>query len=88
MRNHQIPMRLFGFVGLVITLFCILGYMVNEEAISAQVISPINNWVWGTTTALSLVFTICSFLNRKKLAIVSGILVVIGMVIYFGFLDL
>lgn len=88
MHDHQIPMKLFGIVGLVITLFCILGYMVNEEAISVQVVSSINNGVWGATTLFSLMFTICSFLGRKGLAIISGVLVIIGMVIYFGFLDL
>ncbi len=87
LRNKQIPMKLFGFVGLVVTAFCILGYMINEEAISAQAASPINNWVWGMTTVFALAFTICAFLKQKRFAIISFSLMVLGMVIYFGFLS-
>ncbi len=87
LRNKQIPMKLFGFVGLIVTAFCILGYMINEEAISAQAASPINNWVWGITTVFALAFTICSFLNQRRFAIISFSLMVLGMVIYFGFLS-
>ncbi|WP_203639529.1 hypothetical protein [Levilactobacillus wangkuiensis] len=87
LRNNQIPMKLFGFFGLVVTAFCILGYMINEEAISAQAASPINNWVWGITTVFAIAFTICSFLNQKRFAIISFSFMVLGMVIYFGFLS-
>ncbi|MFC6206744.1 hypothetical protein [Levilactobacillus tongjiangensis] len=87
MSKHQVPMWLLGLVGLVVSAFCILGYLINEEAISAQAAQPLNNWVWGITTIFALVFTVGSFLKRKRLAAVSLLVMIIGMVVYFGFLN-
>lgn len=87
MHKNQIPMKIFGFVGIIVTAYCILGYMINDEAVSAQAVPPINNWVWGMTTLFALIFTTCSFLNKKRFAFISVGLMILGMVIYFGVLN-
>jgi len=36
MSKRHVPMWLLGLVGIVVSAFCIWGYLINEEAISAQ----------------------------------------------------
>ena len=82
--RNKFPMKLVGIIGIGFSIFCIFSYMLNEEAISVQVMSAFLNWIWGVTTIFAVILTVCAFLEKKKLLLISLAVIIVSMLVYFG----